>query len=49
MIPKHTAKKSNKCFEDSNIKLFEWLAQNPDLNQIENLNGVFIRCKSSIR
>ena len=35
--PKHTAKKTSKFFEDSHIKLLEWLAQSPDLNPIENL------------
>ena len=36
--PKHTAKKTNKFFEDSNIKLLEWLAQN--LSLIENSRSV---------
>ena len=34
---KHTAKKTNKFFEDSNIKLLDWPAQCPDLNPMENL------------
>ena len=38
--PKHTAKKTNKFFEDSNIKLLEWPAQSSDLNLIENLWSV---------
>ena len=38
--PKHTAKQTNKFFENSNIKLLEWLAQSPDLNPIENLWSV---------
>ena len=30
--PQHTAKKTNKFFEDSNIKLLEWPAQSPEWN-----------------
>ena len=37
---KYTAKKTNKFFEDSNIKLLEWQAQSPYLNPIENLWSV---------
>ena len=37
---KYTAKKTNKLFEDSHIKLLGWLAQNQDLNPIENLWSV---------
>ena len=35
--PKYTGMKSEKFFEDSNIKLREWPLQNLDLNPIENL------------
>ena len=37
---KYTAKKTNKLFEDSHIKLLGWLAQNQNLNPIENLWSV---------
>lgn len=38
--PTHTAQKAINCFKDSNIKLLERSAQNPDLNPIENLWGI---------
>lgn len=35
--PKHTARKTQKFFRGSRIKVLEWPPQSPDLNPIENL------------